>query len=215
MSFTYYGSAGTFTMNYRNCYFIISLSCKFIKFSPLPCPINLFKKYTFLSTDDKRIKVLKQWQICEICINYTLSNFNLMGKKSLCSTLTNICSMFFTHVTQERDMHALTSPFDSYFYVICYTANDECGVLCAYKYLGTNLTLYYLDAIDLTFLSFLQHISYVIYLAQIVRIEQISAYSTVNTRSSVWLPKYNQQSDLSSNTSNLYFRQKYINFPKI
>jgi len=42
--------------------------------------------------------------------------------------------MFFTRVMQERDMHALTSPFDSYFYVICDNANEECGVLHAYKY---------------------------------------------------------------------------------
>ena len=71
--------------------------------------------------------------------------------------------MFFTHIMQKRDMHTLTSPFDSYFYVICYNANEKCGVLHVYKYLGTNLTLYYLDTINLIFLSFLEHNSYVIY----------------------------------------------------
>jgi hypothetical protein len=58
--------------------------------------------------------------------------------------------MFFTHVMQETDVRTLTSPFDSYFYVICYNVNKECGVLHAYKYLGTNLTLYYFDTTDLT-----------------------------------------------------------------
>jgi len=93
--------------------------------------------------------------------------------------------MFFTHVTQETDVRTLTSRFDAYFYVICYNVDEECGVLHAYKYLGTNLTLYYLDTIDLIFLSFLQHNSYVTYLAWIVRVEQIPDYSTVNNRSFV------------------------------
>jgi hypothetical protein len=93
--------------------------------------------------------------------------------------------MFFTHITQDGDMHTLTSPLDSYFYVICYNVNEEFGVLHACKYLGTNLTLYYYDTIDLIFLSFLEHNSYVIPLARRVKVEQISACSTINNRSPV------------------------------
>jgi hypothetical protein len=69
--------------------------------------------------------------------------------------------------------------------LFCYKASEDFGVLHAYRYLGTNLTLYYLDTIDLIFLSFLEHNSYVIHLAWIVRVEQISACSTVNNRSPV------------------------------
>jgi hypothetical protein len=53
--------------------------------------------------------------------------------------------MYFTYMRQEGDVHTLTSPPDSYFYEICYNANEEFGMLHAYKDLGTNLTLYYLD----------------------------------------------------------------------
>jgi len=83
-------------------------------------------------------------------------------------------------VRQERDKHTLKSPFDSYFNVICYNSNEKFGVLHACKYLGTNLTLYYLDIIDLIFLSFLKHNSYSIYLTSIIRVEQLSVCSTVN-----------------------------------
>jgi hypothetical protein len=86
-------------------------------------------------------------------------------------------------MSQEKDMHTLTSPFHSCFYVICYNANEEFGLT------GTEVqtTLNYLDTIELIVLS-LEHNSYVIYLQWIVSVKQVSACSKVNRRTKIQPP---------------------------